>query len=387
MAEPAGQGPGGGRRERAGFGCPACGRRYRWGDTAWRCACGSALDYLGRPEPGAFAPERLAAAGPTLWRYAGALPPLDPDAVTSLGEAMTPLVRVTGPLAGDLRLYHKVDYCLPTGSFKDRGTAVMISYLHQQGVTEVVEDSSGNAGASTAAYAARAGMACTILVPRGASGPKLSQIAATGARVVEVPGTREDTARAALAAAERVTYAGHNWQPLFIEGVKTVAFEIWEQLGRRAPDALVVPLGYGSLVLGAFAGFGQLLQAGLVTRLPRLLGVQAAACAPVAAALAAGLADVPAVQGGPTAAEGVACRRPVRGRALLDAVRRSGGWVTTVSEGDIQAARQRLARAGWYVEPTGAVASAGLGALAAEGRLAPGETVVVVLTGSGLKTR
>ena len=160
---------------------------------------------------------------------------------------------------------------MPTGSFKDRGMTVMVSYLKSRGVTEVLEDSSGNAGASLSAYCAAAGMRCRILVPETASYPKIAQIAACGADVVTIRGSRQDVADAALAMSREIFYASHNWQPFFAEGTKTLAYELWEQLGFRAPDSVVVPVGYGANVLGCDRGFSELLRSGEIARAPAAL--------------------------------------------------------------------------------------------------------------------
>ena len=141
----------------------------------------------------------------------------------------------------------------------------------------------------SSAYAAAAGLACRILVPETASYPKIAQIAACGADVVTVKGSRQDVAEAALRQSAEIFYASHNWQPFFVEGMKTLAYELWEQLGFRAPDNLVVPLGYGSNVLGAERGFDELARRGEIGKGPRLFGVQAANCAPYHAAFAAGV--------------------------------------------------------------------------------------------------
>jgi threonine synthase len=193
-------------------------------------------------------------------------------------------------------------------------------------------------------------------------------------------------ARAAQEAAGEGCYASHNWSPFFLEGVKTYALEVWEQLGGRAPDAVIVPCGYGSLVLGAWMGFRALMDVGAAGKLPRIIAAQAANCAPVAAAFRKRLDGVPGVVAQGTMAEGIACPRPVRGPQVMQALRGSGGEAVAVSEAEIGAACRDLARLGFYVEPSGAVAAAGLRSLVARGGWDVGGTVVAVLTGSGLKT-
>jgi threonine synthase len=262
---------------------------------------------------------------------------------------------------------------------------VMVSYLRSRGVERVLEDSSGNAGASLSAYAAAAGLSCRILVPETASYPKIAQIAACGADVVTIPGARQDVAEAALRQSAEIFYASHNWQPFFVEGVKTLAYELWEQLGFRPPDNVVVPLGYGSNVLGLDRGFGELLRRGEIGARPRLFGVQAANCAPYHAAYRAGVERLVPTAITPTIAEGIASAKPTRVVEVLRAVRESGGAVVAVEEAEIVEALRALAHRGLYVEPTSAAAAAGLTRLQASGAIRPSETTVLVLTGSGLK--
>ncbi|MGH8650274.1 MAG: threonine synthase, partial [Burkholderiales bacterium] len=279
----------------------------------------------------------------------------------------------------------KLDFLMPTGSFKDRGMTVMVSYLKSCGITEVLEDSSGNAGASLSAYCARAGMRCRILVPESASYSKIAQIAACGADVVTIRGSRQDVADAALAMSREIFYASHNWQPFFGEGTKTLAYELWEQLGFRAPDSVVMPVGYGANVLGCDRGFSELLRNREIDRMPRLYGVQAANCAPYYAAFRAGVEHFMPVAVSPTVAEGIASSKPTRMREVLAPVRASGGEIVAVTEDEIVRALAALARQGFYVEPTSAAAAAGLSQLIARGAIKRSETTVLVLTGTGLK--
>jgi threonine synthase len=317
----------------------------------------------------------------SLWRYRKALLVDAGDAVT-MGEGWTPLVNAEWDgIAVDLKL----EFMMPTGSFKDRGMTVMVSYLRSRGVVHVLEDSSGNAGASLSAYCARAGMRCRILVPETASYPKIAQIAACGAEVITIKGSRQDVADAALAMSSEIFYASHNWQPFFAEGTKTLAYELWEQLGFRAPDSVVVPVGYGANVLGCERGFAELLHHGEIRRMPRLYGVQAVNCAPYYAAFRAGVEHLMPVTVTPTVAEGIASSRPTRMREVLAPVRASGGEIVAVTEDEIVRALAALAKKGFYVEPTSAAAAAGLSQLIARGAIKRGETTVLVLTGTGLK--
>ncbi|HZO31027.1 MAG TPA: threonine synthase [Chloroflexota bacterium] len=359
--------------------CPACGRLEPDDALVWRCICGSHLNYDGAP---LLRRADIRADEHSLWRYDAALPIKQADAVAYFGEGMTPLL--TG-LEGAAPFQLKIEYLMPSGSFKDRGSAVLANTLRKLGVTEVVEDSSGNAGASLACYAARAGLDCEVYTPESTSPGKLAQITAHGAHLVRVPGSRDDTARAVQEAAKRRFYASHNWQPLFVEGMKTLGWELWEQLGFKAPDALVVAVGLGSSLLGSFYAFRGLVEAGEIDRLPRLYAAQAAATAPIHAAFQAGADDIAGVVPGRSVAEGVAAGRPIRRREILQALRASGGGTAVASEEEILAAQHDLAAEGLYVEPTAAVTLAAARSLLSSGQLRADETNVVMLGGSGLK--
>lgn len=332
--------------------------------------------------PGAgLSPTDIDRAEHSFWRYGKAVRlPRAPEA--TLGAGWTPLL----PASWDgVPVMMKADYLMASGSFKDRGTAVMLNYLKQVGVTSILEDSSGNAGASAATYAAALGLECRIMVPVAAPAAKKVQMAAMGAAVVAIEGTRDDVARAALAAAETAFYAGHNHQPFFLEGTKTLAFELWEQLGFRAPDCVVAPLGQGSNIMGCHIGFAELRAAGRIDRLPRIYAIQAANCAPYHAAFEAG-GDAPVpIDVQPTIADGIASATPVRLREVLAAVRETQGATVAVTEAEIIAALGCLARLGFFVEPTTGAAGAGLTRLLDDGRIGPGETVAIILTGTGLK--
>ncbi len=317
----------------------------------------------------------------SVWRYARAIGVDEKHAVT-MGEGWTPLT--CGDWQG-AQLMFKLEFMMPTGSFKDRGMTVMLSYLKSCGLDHVLEDSSGNAGASLSAYAAAARMRCRILVPETASYPKIAQIAACGADVVTIRGTRQDVADTAMRMSRDIFYASHNWQPFFAEGTKTLAYELWEQLGFKAPDNVIVPLGYGSNVAGCAIGFGELLRNGEINKMPRIFGVQAVNCAPYYNAFKAGVDHLVPTMVTPTIAEGIASSKPTRVVEALRAVRDSGGSIVAVTETEIVAALGTLARKGLYVEPTSAAAGAGLTQLLASGVIRPGESTVLVLTGTGLK--
>ncbi|MHB8106945.1 MAG: pyridoxal-phosphate dependent enzyme [Candidatus Cryosericum sp.] len=313
-----------------------------------------------------------------LWRYREALPVGD-DLVT-MGEGWTPLLAV----AFDSRQFLvKQEQLFPTGSYKDRGAAMLMTHLRGLGVERVVEDSSGNAGCAVAAYAARAGMICDIYVPMSTSPAKTAQIEAYGATLHRVRDTREDAARAALEAAATCVYASHVYSPWFLQGTKTFAYEVAEQLDWTAPDTLVLPAGNGTLLLGAFMGFAELARAGIVRHVPRIVAVQAAACAPLAGAFVNGLDKPVEVQAGQTAAEGIAIATPARGAQVLAAVRSTGGSFVAVSEHEIVASLRDCCRGGWFIEPTSAAVIAGARRYARAA--ARGEVIVTAFTGHGLK--
>ena len=346
----------------------------------WRCPCGGPLDLV----PGAgLGRGEIEPGEASLWRYRAALALAGAPRV-SLGEGWTPLV--TRPWGG-AEVRFKLESQMPTGSFKDRGTAVVLNHLLDLGVGPVHEDSSGNAGASLATYAAAAGLPCRIYVPAAAPRGKTVQIAAAGAELRPIAGSREAVTEAALAeaAAGRSFYASHNWHPFFIEGTKTLAYELWEQLGFRAPDNIVVATGYGSNILGLDRGFGELRRRGEIARGPRLFAAQAENCAAFAAAWAVDAADYVAFAPRPTIADGIATVKPVRTAAVLAALRRSGGAAVAVPEEAIAAALVALGRLGLFVEPTAATAAAALSRLLADGIVKPQQATVVVLTGHGLK--
>ncbi|MEU6131859.1 threonine synthase [Saccharopolyspora sp. NPDC047091] len=354
------------------------GRRYPLGEPRWRGDDGSPL--LVEPLPG-IGRERIDTGVTSQWRYAAALARPDVPPV-SLGEGRTPLLprRFAG-----LDVAVKVEAHNPTASFKDRGVSVLISTLRAQGVRAVLEDSSGNGGSSIAAYCAAAGIDARILAPESTSPAKVLQSRVHGATVELVPGSRQRTADEAVRRSAERFYASHNWHPAFLDGVKLIAYEIWEDLGFRAPTAVVVPAGAGSLVLGCAAGFAELRRAGQIDRVPRLLVSQPEHCCPLVRAFAAGAEAVEDADWPATIAEGTAIARPVRDREVLRALRDSGGSATAVPERELRSATLELAGTGLYAEPTSAQVVPAVARFARDGLLGPEDTVVAVLTGSGLK--
>ena len=356
--------------------CSRCKTRYSTDEPRWRCDCGGFLDLVFEP---VFDIPLIETRPANLWRYQEALP-VSPASVITLGESMTALLPVE--FDGKTALI-KQDHLFPTGSFKDRGASVMMSKIRELGIQSVVEDSSGNAGSAVAGYSAAAGIDCEIFVPASTSAGKLAQIRMYGARLNLVPGTREDTSRAIWETAQHTFYASHIWNPYFLHGTKTFAFEVCEQLGWQAPDTVVLPAAHGSLLLGTYIGFSELLKAGITQKMPKLVAVQTANCAPLATAFHAG-SDVPAtVDPLPTLAEGISIAVPVRGKQMLGGVRSTGGTFYAVTEDEILQTLRRMAARGLYIEPTTAAITAGL--IRYLPSSADGEVVVSVFTGHGLK--
>ncbi len=357
--------------------CSSCREIFPLDTPITNCPCGGILDIRFTPS---FPLDRIARRAPGLWRYREAIPIRDDDAVVSFGEGFTPLIPVT--LHG-VSVHFKQEYLFPTGSFKDRGATVLLSRVRELGIDEIVEDSSGNAGCALAAYSAAAGTTCRLFAPASASGAKLAQIRAYGAPLTLLDGPRENAADMARTAAESTYYASHAENPFFLQGTKTFAYEVCEQLGWNAPDTVVLPAGNGTLLLGAYLGFADLVSAGIIRKMPRLTAVQAARCAPLHAAFWKG-ADVP-VPGGwnGTIAGGIAVARPARGEQILRAIRETGGTVIAVGEEEIADAGVLMAHRGFFIEPTAAVAAAGLRKYIEYSR--GDEIIVSALTGHGLK--
>ncbi len=373
--------------------CTACGSAQPPG--AFRCECEGVFDLpklaaTGFPKPaGGRQPSGLL-------RYARWIPvPERFISQITMGEGGTPLISAGG------RVHLKLEYVSPTLSFKDRGAVVLVASALDRGARTLVADSSGNAGSALAAYASRAGLECQVFVPAGTSARKQAQIRAYGASVEMVAGDRTATTEAAIAAVSETgaMYASHIYDPLFLQGTKTFAYEVFEQLG-GVPEAIVVPVGNGTLLLGAARGFRELEAAGVSSRMPALIAVQAERCAPLATAWDQGSPAPVSVRAEPTLAEGIAIPRPARGAQILAAVADSGGCVVSVPESAITPAQRALAGQGLFAEPTAAITWAAAllalghpiiggpppgGAWKQARELAAGHLVVVPLCGSGLK--
>jgi threonine synthase len=359
--------------------CTNCRRPYPEQGVPYRCpTCGGIYDFAG---PLVFDPLQVKKGRPGLWRYRHSLNLPEDAPEVSLGEGNTPLI--WGDAFGREAAY-KLEFTNPTGSFKDRGSAALVSFLMARQAEKALEDSSGNAGASLAAYAARVSIAARVFVPDSTAGQKRAQIAAYGAEIVSIMGPRSNAAEAVKRAVEKdpgAVYASHAYLPFNLPGYATLAYELYEQLGRE-PGTLVLPVGQGGLMLGVIRGFAALRQAGLIAQIPFMVGVQARACAPLWALSSYGADGLAWVTEGPTLAEGVRVSRPIRGDAVLQAVEAAGGLFTAVDEEEILPGRDQLARRGLHVEATSALVWNGLSQILTR---AP-DPIVVVLTGAGLKS-
>jgi threonine synthase len=371
-----------GLAEQGGFvlGCPLCGQTYPLDIDRIECSCGSPLEFISAP---AFNEHNIRRDLTSLWRYQAMLTPPGITPI-SLGEGWTPLIPTHFT---ERTIWLKLESLNPTGSFKDRGASLFVSVFKARGIKMIHEDSSGNAGAALAAYATQAGIEASIFVPETASLIKLAQIALYGARLEKVPGPRSAAAQAARQASEKggSFYASHVYSPYAILANKSIAYEIWEQLGYRMPDVVILPVGNGTQLLGLARGFADLVAAGIASHQPQLIGVQAMACAPLWACFHSDNETVHLAQSeGYTLAEGIRVADPPRTRSIIDAIRKSQGTIVTVEETAITQGLRQLALRGILVEPTSAVVWPALEQIV--GRLPEKALIVLSITGAGCKT-
>ena len=299
--------------------------------------------------------------------------------MVSLGEGNTPLLAIN---ESNKEIFLKMESMNPTGSYKDRGTSVLVSFLRKRGVTFAVEDSSGNAGASFAAYCARAGIKARIYVPESTSAPKRNQIEVYGAELICIKGPRSEAAKAVLSAAENGSvYASHGFLPFGLTGIATIAYEIVDQLG-DVPSSIIAPVGHGGLLYGLMLGFQSMFEAGIISSEPYYIGVQASGCSPIADAFSRNSSEILDPVLTETVAEGVKVSQPVRGSAILKKIQYGKGKIISIPENEILSAWQELARKGIYVEPTSALVWAAQKNLSGELR----GPAVAVITGSGYKS-
>ncbi|GHJ56284.1 threonine synthase [Micromonospora chersina] len=375
--------------------CPRCDQRHPADKLQNLCACGSPL--LARYDLAAVAasvtPEQFGLRPADLWRYRELLPVADPRFVTTLGEGWTPLLRAPayGQEIGIPDLIVKDEGLTPTGSFKARGAAVGVSRARELGVERIAMPTNGNAGAAWATYAARAGMGATIAMPLDAPTICRRECVAAGADLRLVDGLISDAGRwvAGLVAESggRVFDAGTLREPYRLEGKKTMGYEIVEQLGWQVPDVIIYPTGGGVGLIGIHKALHELRELGWVEdRLPRLVAVQSTGCAPIVRAFAAGESRATPWADAHTLAFGITVPAPLGDELILAALRESSGTAIAVDDEEILAdLRDFAAREGLLLCPEGAACLTAARHLRAGGWIRPGERVVVLNTGAGLK--
>ena len=370
--------------------CARCGKQLDAGKLANLCECGGPL--VARYELHRVAVrrmrERLASRPPTLWRYREVLPVNQESSVVSLGEGFTPLIHAErlGRKLGLQNLYLKDESANPTGSFKARGLSVAVSRAVELGVKKLVIPSAGNAAGALCAYAAHAGLEVAVFMPEATPAANRLECALMGAEVILVPGSIKDCGQAAR---ER---AGKGWfdvstlrEPYRLEGKKTLAYEVMEQLNWRVPDALVYPAGGGTGLIGMWKAFGEMHQLDWIgERRPRLFAVQAAGCAPIVRAFAEGAPSACEWKDPQTIASGLRVPSAIGDFLMLRAIRETNGAALAVEDAAMLEAVKELAETeGIVTSPEGGATLAGLKRLLADGLLAGYETVVLFLTASG----
>lgn len=364
--------------------CFNCGKEYGEEPISSRCDCGGTLELSLK----STFPRLEDFKGTGVWRYLRALPFNDGSSPVSLNEGNTPLIPL-GELANktDLRLFVKNEGQNPTGSFKDRGMTVAVTRARGIGANTLVCASTGNTSASTAAYAARAGMRAIVLVPDGKiAGGKLVQAIVHGASVIRVAGDFDATLELMMsqASTRRDLYVVNSINPFRIEGQKTGAYEIFEQLGRRIPDYVVLPVGNAGNISAYWKGFSELREWGIAKTTPKMIGVQASGASPLADAFINNRATVKRLNNPETVASAIRIGNPVSWKKALQAVKQSSGKLLVVSDQEIMDAQKMLAsNEGVFVEPASAAPLAALNQL--EKFMEKKSLVVFIGTGNGLK--
>lgn len=326
--------------------CSKCGYKENVTTKEATCSCGGLwdMDYI----PPKFDLSLVDKNEWNLFRYRAFMPLAnDTWRTISLGEGMTPVIPF------DEHVLLKMDYFMPTLSFKDRGAAVLIAHCKSIGITNVVQDSSGNAGNSIAAYSAKSGIKCEIYVPQGTSSKKIAMIQSHGAKVNITDGSRDDCANACRQKVfnEKVYYANHVYNPFFYEGTKTYMYEVYEQL-QRIPEHIFIPLGNGTLFIGIVKALEHFIASGIIDKMPTLIAVQSEKCPPIAQAVSSNALIPHRVVSEATLAEGIAIGEPMRGEYLLKTIYKHHIKVITAPENKILEARAILAQKGIYCEHT-----------------------------------
>lgn len=311
--------------------------------------------------------------------------------ITTLEEGGTGLHRCQrlGRDIGLKSVYVKNEGENPTGSFKDRGMTVALSKARELGKRKVVCASTGNTAASLAAYSARAGLVCIVIVPEGkVAAGKTLQVMIHGAKIFQVAGDFDDAMRAVVALTDRRkgVYLMNSLNPFRLEGQKTLAYEVCDQLDGEAPDTLVLPVGNGGNISAIWKGFSEFHELGVTKTRPRMIGIQAKRAAPIANAVKRKHDRIQPVVNPQTIASAIRIGSPVNWNKVLNAIKESHGTAETVSDREILAAQRDLAsKEGIFVEPASAASIAGLRKSRESGRIDRSDVVVCVTTGHGLK--
>ena len=327
----------------------------------------------------------------TVWRYHELLPIYDKEKIVDLGAGYTILHKCDrlAETLGLRNLYVKDDTVNPTGSFKDRPATVAVSKALEFGAKAVGCASTGNLAAATAAHAAKVGLPCYVFIPADTEINKVLQAATYGARIVAVKGTYDEANRLATQASEEYdwTFANINIRPYYVEGSKTLAFEVCEQLGWRTPDHIVVPTASGALLCAIWRGLNQFRSLDLINdKKTRVTCAQPLGCSPIVGAFKSNAMDVMPIEHPRTIAKSLAIGDPGDGPYALKAIRESGGVAESASDREILEAIQLLAKTeGIFAEPAGGVTIAVLKKLLESGEISSDEEVVCCVTGSGFK--
>ncbi len=317
----------------------------------------------------------------SVWRYAKFFPYVKQANIITLGEGWTSLVKFSK------NVYFKLESLNPTGSFKDRGSTVLISALHKQvKKTEgyISEDSSGNAGASIAAYAARANLKAKIFVPHNVSGPKFNQIRFYGAEVVKVRGNRSNVAEEAQKPEKRKFYVGHLLHPLFRDGIRSLSYEIAEQFSWHVPEYIYLPVSAGTLLLGIINGFRHLAESDIVKVMPKIVACQTRQVSPLYHRFKKIHYSMP--KRVTSIADALVSTNPPLLEIMVQSLNEINGDAVIVEENEILDAFTELARKGFFVEPSSAVAYAAYKKQLKSKAISKDNEVLIILTGTGLKT-
>lgn len=358
--------------------CIACGKTAK-SLLDLRCSsCNEPLEVQLQPD---FKTEKIHEKDYSVWRYGEFFPYVKKTNRMTLGEGWTPLVRF------DSNVFFKLESLNPTGSFKDRGSTVLISALYASIKKErgyISEDSSGNAGASIAAYAARAGLKTKVYVPNTVSGPKLNQIQSYGAEIVKVSGSRSAVAKEAQKQEKGRFYVGHILHPLFRDGIRTLAYEIAEQLNWQTPRSVYLPVSAGTLLLGLIEGFRHLFESKIIRSMPKIVACQTRQVSPLYHKFRETTYNPP--HRVTSIADALVSTNPPLLELMHKRLQEADGDVVAVEENEIICAFKDLASKGFFVEPSSAVAYATYKKQLSEKEARKEDKAVIILTGAGLKT-